>query len=62
MTTSNLLLAFGLVAFYLVTIAIGVWLTLSYTRASRRLTDHVARFNRDEDVDDAADMATDSEQ
>lgn len=55
MTTEMLPLALGFVAFYLITIVVGVRLTLSYTRASRGMTDDVARFYRDVDVNDTAD-------
>jgi vacuolar-type H+-ATPase subunit I/STV1 len=60
MTTTEILWAIGFAAYGAIMLIIGIWLAVRFANANQRLTDRIARFHRDCDVNDVADMETDS--
>lgn len=61
MTVETLFAAAGFAMFGLAMLWFGVWLGLRFMRENIRQATHIARFIRDEDISDVADMGTDSE-
>lgn len=61
MTTSIALSALIFTMFGLVMLSVGVYLGVRFAQVNRQLKDIEARINRDLDVEDGVDMATDED-
>lgn len=61
MSTVEVLWPLGFFVFGLVMLSVGVYLGHRFTRVNRQLKDIEARINRDLDVEDGVDMATDDD-